>query len=291
MTDEPRERHAAGAPDGREDDRARRRRLRARIAAVAAALLLVVGLPGYLASRPSFFSRYPALEGRYKPWSVSSHAEAGCEACHISPGLLARSGYRARMTGEFYVSLFWRTRVPDVFGQPKDDACLVCHSDLRTVSPKGDLRIPHRAHVSILKVRCVVCHRYLVHELSPEGRHTPTMAGCLTCHDGDKAKNACSACHTEKAAPDSHRRAGWLIEHGSTAADAKCQGCHKWAKDWCADCHRQRPRSHGKDWREAHGAAVAKHRGCEACHAGPFCVTCHGEVPSRNLNPALSLVK
>jgi hypothetical protein len=267
-------------------------RRRLTVAAIAAFVLLaLVVVPGYLASRPGFFSRYPGLSRQYAPWVTSTHSGYGCEECHVSPRLLDRSVYRVRMLGEFYVSIVSRSRVPAVFATPKDEACLVCHSDLRTVSPKGDLRIPHRAHVSILKMRCVECHDFLVHEKSPEGKHTPPMAGCLRCHDGDTANDACSACHTEKAAPASHRGKEWLLVHGKLSAGAKCEKCHKWAADWCADCHSQRPRSHGAGWRKAHGIQVGRHRGCEACHAGPFCARCHGEVPTLNNDPTLKLVR
>ncbi len=112
------------------------------------------------------------------------------------------------MVGEFYLSLVLRSESPSVFATPTNEACLECHNDLRSVSPKGDLQIPHRAHVTILKMECVECHDYLVHELNPSGKHLPTMAGCLRCHDGDTAKDTCTACHTQKAAPDSHQARG-----------------------------------------------------------------------------------
>lgn len=264
-----------------------RRRLLLRIAVGLLAALVLLGVPGYLASRPSFFERYPGLAEKYEPWAASTHLEAGCEGCHVSPRPLPRVGYRLRMAGEWYVSLVSRSRIPDVFGTPRNDACLECHNDLRSVSPKGDLQIPHRAHVTILKMECVECHDFLVHELSPEGKHNPPMSGCLECHDGDTAKDACTACHTEKAAPASHRTGEWLIAHAEQSDDPECAGCHKWAEDWCADCHSQRPRSHAADWRAAHGAQVAKHRSCEACHDADFCVRCHGEVPQLNFDPAL----
>jgi hypothetical protein len=269
---------------------AKRRRL-VRVGAFALGLVVLLGVPGYLAAQPSFFARYPGVAARYTPWTTSTHAEVGCEACHVRPRLLDRTLYAARMTGEFYASLVSRTRVPDVFPVPTDEACLLCHSDLRTVSPLGDLRIPHRAHVSVLKMHCVQCHEFVVHEKSPEGKHTPTMTGCLKCHDGDKAKNACSACHTAKSAPASHKSADWLVVHGRASVGADCVSCHKWAADWCADCHRQRPRSHGADWRAVHGRRIAGHRDCEACHDGPFCVRCHGEVPKLGFDPALKLVR
>ncbi len=271
------------------DPRSRHRLLTAGLAVLA--VLVLVVLPAYLTSRPGYFSKYPGLADKYGPWSKSTHAEAGCEACHVPPSFGARAVYRVRMVGAFYASILSRRTVPNVFAEPTNEACLVCHSDLRSVSPAGDLQIPHRAHVGVLKMKCVQCHDYLVHELSPEGKHTPPMIGCLTCHDGDKAKNACTACHTAKAAPATHSSADWLIAHGSHRDDPACVTCHKWKADWCADCHAKRPPSHTDDWRTTHGAAVKVHRSCEACHEGAFCVRCHGEVPQLDFNPALKVVK
>ena len=267
-----------------------RRLARRVVLALAVGLVLLLVLGGYLAAQPRFFSRYPGLQPRYTPWAASTHAETGCEGCHVRPRTLDRAIYRVRMAGEFYASLVSRSRIPAVFATPTDEACLACHSDLRTVSPEGDLKIPHRAHVSVLKMRCVECHEFLVHEKSPEGRRTPPMAGCLRCHDGDRARNACSACHTDKDAPASHKAADWLVVHGRTSVGSDCIRCHKWAADWCSDCHSQRPRSHTADWRKIHGARIARHRSCEACHAGTFCIRCHGEVPGLNFDPSLKRV-
>ena len=218
------------------------------------------------------------------------HAEVGCQDCHVAPTPLARTGYRLLMVGQAYLSSFGPS-APDVFASPRNDACLVCHNDLRTVSPKGDLQIPHRAHVDILKMECVECHDYLVHELNPSGAHTPTMSGCLRCHDGDRAKDTCTACHTGKAAPENHRAPDWPVVHAEKAADPACDSCHRWTDDWCADCHRRRPASHGDDWRAVHGDRVKVRRGCEACHEGPFCERCHGEYPQVNIDPQLELVR
>ena len=215
--------------DGRASRRPGPGRRRWALLAATLVVLAAVGVPAYLGTRPGFFARFPGLAAQYAPWAASTHAEVACQDCHVGPDPLRRALFDARMTGEFYASMLSTARVPDVFASPSDRACLVCHSDLRTVSPDGDLRIPHRAHVSILKMHCVTCHDYLVHEKSPEGRHTPTMSGCLRCHDGDKAKNACSACHTQKAAPATHRRPDWLAVHGAQKVfgmDIRAHGVH-----------------------------------------------------------------
>ncbi len=82
---------------------------------VAAAVLLVVVLPGYLAMQPGFFGRYPTLKAKQGPWRTSAHAEVGCQGCHAAPSALSQAKYRAGMVGEFYLSLVSRSRTPGVF--------------------------------------------------------------------------------------------------------------------------------------------------------------------------------
>ena len=135
--------------------------------------------------------------------------------------------------------------MPSAFPDPSNEACIKCHSDLRSVSPKGDLQIPHKAHVNILKMKCVQCHdQHLVHVPGPGGKNVPTMAGCLErCHDGETADNTCTDCHTQKAVPVTHRAADWDVVHPDAAAKnvAECEKCHGWVDDWCVDCHERRP--------------------------------------------------
>jgi len=266
-----------------------RRTLLIMLAAIVV-VALVVALPAFISSRPSYFDRYPELDTAYGTWSESTHAEVDCEECHVPPNELARVGYRLLMVGQVYTSVF-RPAPPDVFRTPTNEACLACHNDLRTVSPEGDLQIPHRAHVTILEMECVECHNFLVHEESPSGGHTPEMEDCLECHDGDRARDNCTACHTEKAAPATHADKNWLVVHPDDADNPECAECHDWSGNWCVQCHESRPASHGNDWRATHGANVDAHRNCEACHVGDFCITCHGVVPQLNFDPNLNLVE
>jgi hypothetical protein len=260
-------------------------------AAVAAVLVVaLVLIPGYLALQPGFVTRYPNLSVQYKTWSASTHKDVPCQACHVPPTLLSQAAYSARMLGEFYLSLVSPGRRLDVFAPPTNAACQKCHTTLVTKSPKGDLIIPHQAHVVVLKLQCVRCHAYLVHEDSPEGKHTPPMAACLKCHDGVQAKSACVTCHTAKDAPDSHKAADWLVVHAQRQQSVDCAACHGWTKNWCADCHSRRPPSHVADWRTTHPAAVKAHRDCEVCHTAAFCVKCHGDVPQLNFDPSIKLV-
>ena len=269
----------------------RKRKLALRGGIVVLALLAFVIVPGYFAAQPAFLQRYAGLSSAHQTWAESTHAKIACQRCHVAPTFAAQAGYDARMLGEFYLSLVRPDREPAAFGTPSNAACESCHLDLRTVSPSGDLNIPHRAHVSVLELDCNDCHNFLVHEKSPEGKTTPSMAGCLTCHDGETAKADCSACHTDKHQPETHLPASWLVEHPAEVVDDECNACHDWTANWCSDCHAKRPVSHVAEWRALHGAQVKDRRNCEACHEGPFCDRCHGEVPSVNLDPALQIVR
>lgn len=259
------------------------------VIAVVVALTATVIVPGYISSRPQFMERYEGVENEYDTWASSVHVSATCQDCHVSPAIVPQTMYAARMLSEFYLSLAAPGREPKLLPAPTDSACLKCHMDVRTVSTSGDLNIPHKAHVSILKMKCIECHNNLVH--SAEGESVPPMSGCLTCHDGVTAKRDCSACHTEKEEPLTHRQPTWIIEHPEKVTQ-ECNDCHKWREDWCSDCHKSRkPRSHVKAWRAQHGVAVESRRNCEACHEAKFCIRCHGEVPKLNFDPALKIVR
>ncbi|MDF1541890.1 MAG: cytochrome c3 family protein [Anaerosomatales bacterium] len=269
----------------------RGRSLLVRLAIAAGLVFVFVLVPAFIATRPDFTQRYANLQAEHDTWETSVHAQVVCQRCHVPPDLVSRARYGIRMTGEFYLQLLPIAREPDIMAIPGDAACESCHIDLRAVSPSGDLNIPHRAHVEVLEMACVDCHSYLVHETNPQGNQAPTMAGCLECHDGVKAKGDCEACHNEKAAPDSHKAAEWTIVHSERQEDEDCVSCHGWTENWCSQCHTLRPGSHTIDWRATHRTAVEIRRNCETCHEGVFCEECHGELPQLNYDPTVILVE
>jgi hypothetical protein len=269
-----------------------RRRFLTRLGIAALVVIVFAVIPGYYALQPTFLTRYPNLKASYASWATSpKHSTVSCQGCHVAPDPVSQAAYDARMLGEFYVSIVLPGRHLDVFAKPTSAACLQCHHDLVSVSPSGDLKIPHRAHTDVLKMECVRCHSNLVHQKNAAGKDIPVMATCLTCHDGKQAKNACATCHTAKATPDSHRAANWDTIHPTQVTKVDCASCHAWTANWCADCHARRPASHTATWRTDQPQAVRTHRNCEVCHTADFCITCHGDVPRLNFDPALKLVK
>jgi hypothetical protein len=265
------------------------RRWLPRVILVLVIAIVLIGTPLYSTGKPSFFKRYPKLIPYYETWAKSTHAQVMCWQCHLVPGQLNNSLFRIRMIAEFYVSIV-SNRTPNVLIKPPNEACTRCHYLERKASPSGDLKIPHLAHVKVLKLRCIYCHKWAVHFKNPEGKNTPRMVTCLKCHNGKKATNKCTACHKEKIYPVSHRAKNWLQIHSQKQKEINCKRCHGWVKKFCSTCHKSKPASHKGYWRTTHRLRVAQRRNCEACHQPSFCVRCHGEVPQLNISQAPKFV-
>lgn len=254
---------------------------RARTAIALGLVLVAVGLlvvPVVSALQPAYYRQYPALSERMDNWTTSTHSRISCAQCHVEPGVAGALRFAAAAIPAFYVR---RVKGPDaanLLPPPGRDACMTCHTSYRKVAPSGDLLIPHRAHVEVLDMECVECHEDLVHSLNRRGFNSPEMEGCLErCHDGEKASNECTDCHTRKHTPRTHERDDWLRTHGDEPDITACDDCHDWTPDYCADCHAQRPASHAGNWKSGHaGPARERGEGCTVCHGGErFCEECH----------------
>ncbi len=283
-TDEPATLPDALAPDDAgpvEPDDARRRR-RHRIVkwgAIALGIALVVALvlPVVSVLQPGYYRRYPALAQRMDHWAVSTHSRISCTECHVNPGAREFAAFAIKAIPAFYSQLVSGPSTTNLLSAPKREACQRCHTAYRTVSPAGDLLIPHKAHVQVLGMECVTCHKNLVHTPNRRGFNRPEMEGCLaTCHNGDTASDKCTDCHTRKQTPDTHDRKDWLQTHGKMAETIDCAQCHDWTPKYCEECHKLRPASHAGNWKKDHGP-VAKQRGdgCLVCHQEKFCKECH----------------
>ncbi|MDO8964039.1 MAG: hypothetical protein Q7W30_06025 [Coriobacteriia bacterium] len=246
---------------------------------IALAIIVIVGLPVFSLLQPGYYRRYADLGPRMDNWSQSTHAKVPCSGCHVEPGVSGFLTFAAKSIPAFYSQLLHGPRPANLFGVPGRAACQECHTGYRQVSPNGDLLIPHRAHVEVLKLDCAVCHKDLVHVRNTLGYNKPSMSACLSaCHNGKSATDKCVKCHTRKQVPDNHRRKDWLEVHSTLARTIDCGSCHAWSPDFCRECHLKRPASHAGNWKKLHGA-VAKaggDKGCLVCHeGGKSCRKCH----------------
>lgn len=256
----------------------RRKRWPLVVGALVLVALVVAFLPQFSTLQPGYYERYEGMPARMEGWRTSTHARVGCVACHVEPGLKGFVKFGIESIPDFYSQLFFGARTTNLLHPPSTRACQKCHTGFRQVSPAGDLLIPHRAHVQVLKVECIVCHKDLVHTLNTAGYNRPEMATCLDlCHDGKKATNQCTKCHTRKRTPESHSRPDWLLIHSKESSKVNCAQCHAWTPDFCADCHSKRPASHTGNWKKNHQyRAKVLGKGCLVCHGGEkFCKTCH----------------
>lgn len=255
-------------------------RPRPRRIAVGALVLLVLFLlawPIVSTLQPAYYERYPEMRERMENWRVSTHGRMSCASCHIEPGVRGMAEFAVRSIPAFYAQLVQGPHETNLLEAPGTPACQKCHTSYRQVSADGDLLIPHRAHVEILEVECIVCHTDLVHAENPEGFNRPSMRTCLDeCHDGEVAGNECVKCHTRKHVPEDHLRADWLEIHAEQVDTIECGSCHAWTPDYCEECHSQRPASHAGNWKTDHAPRARDHGdGCMVCHSQESCEECH----------------
>ena len=248
------------------------------VAAVALVIVLGLAIPVISTLQPDYYRRYAALGLRMDHWATSTHSRISCGACHVEPGVKGFVSFAVESVPAFYAQLLQGPDDTNLLKAPERIACQKCHTSFRSVAPSGDLLIPHRAHVEVLGMECVACHKDLVHSVNRHGFNKPEMEACLEqCHDGDTASDECVDCHTRKQTPDSHGREDWLQVHGEVAETEDCGACHDWTPGSCAECHERRPASHVGNWKTGHAqSARIRGDGCVVCHGGEeFCNQCH----------------
>jgi hypothetical protein len=263
-----------------EDEPTNKRRFPTKLVAAIGAVVLIVliVLPGISMLSPGYYERYPDLHVRMDNWRGSTHARIPCSGCHIEPGVVGYLKFGAKSIPAFYSQLVFGPKPANLFAIPSRAACQKCHTAYRQVSAGGDLLIPHKAHVEALGINCATCHKNLVHSANSQGFNKPEMSACLaSCHNGVKATNQCSKCHTQKQVPPSHKSKDWLTVHSTQVGTVDCGKCHAWSPDYCKQCHSKRPESHAGNWKKLHAvrAKAQGTKGCLVCHKQAFCNKCH----------------
>ncbi|MDF1541889.1 MAG: hypothetical protein P1P71_02110 [Anaerosomatales bacterium] len=245
--------------------------------ALAIIVVVALALPAVSTLQPGYYQRYPDLREPMDEWRTSTHARMTCASCHIEPGVGGFVRFAVSSIPAFYSQIVRGPSDSNLLGAPSTAACMRCHTTYRSVSPDGDLLIPHAAHVEVLGVDCMVCHEQLVHHESPLGINRPSMTGCFdNCHDGVSASQECAECHLRKNVPDSHQQDDWLEVHQAESEKVDCGECHGWTPDYCDQCHKERPRTHEGNWKTLHAPRAAENsQGCFFCHDEAYCNECH----------------
>ncbi|MBS4024684.1 MAG: hypothetical protein KGZ96_03300 [Clostridia bacterium] len=178
-------------------------------------------------------------------WQLSSHNKISCTTCHSDINL--REKHAISNSGNYSVPIQLKTPV-------KNEVCEQCHSLKRTITPSGDVIIPHQFHAK-LGIRCTVCHDSLVHnriderlpildekyldfeswtaetaeELYDDRFSHPSMWTCLDCHKMMKVTTQCASCHIRIPGLPSHESPSWKTNHGVAGRDnpEECVYCHQ----------------------------------------------------------------
>ncbi len=219
-------------------------------------------------------------------WQASSHAKIACIQCHteIDAGHFLQIKH---FTKKYYLPIQVKEPVPE-------SVCQNCHSLNRTVTPRGDLIVPHQKHEKE-GISCTECHIGVAHGGIAErqetidgdfnrwndvtGRQnmswqykTLSMEQCLTCHKERKGPQDCEACHSRIVPPPSHQTKDW-IQKGVHGQDAfknldSCNECHSYSLNLVRVQMDDKVGSYAR--------------------SNSFCVDCHSKKPpSHNIKPFL----
>jgi nitrate/TMAO reductase-like tetraheme cytochrome c subunit len=142
--------------------------------------IFVVLLAGhFLMTYPGICLHCHVPQTRVMMWTKSVHpSEVTCVNCHAKPGQLFPHRYSAK--DEFV-----------------NNNCVYCHKGVETKEKQvsHDIKIAHRLHIQELELRCVDCHRNIVHEKTIPGTNRPSHETCIECHEEVTNDDACQLCH------------------------------------------------------------------------------------------------
>lgn len=230
------------------------------IAASGIALVVILGMAGTLAAtnQPAFCSVcHKTMSPEYTTWSVTSHANINCTACHIKPGLINTLEHKIMTMKEpvLYLTGTWEKPIKPT-EIVENENCQRCHSKNRNFTVEGDLIIPHERHEEA-GILCVACHAGVAHAkiyergltgekapvqpedwtvkyaktvATPEFTN-PDMDTCIQCHHKRKVPISCETCHKSIYTPTNHKnKTTWRTGHGLEAEKnvKSCQSCHNY---------------------------------------------------------------
>lgn len=206
----------------------------------------VLGITGaaQASSKSSFCIKCHEMLPEYQTWQASTHNRLECVVCHRDK-LNLRALEPKHISTNYLLPLELKKPIPN-------SICESCHTQARTITPSGDIIVPHDKHLGA-GVSCVDCHAGVVHGRITErqvtidgnferwdtavGRtnmawpyRTVGMSACLECHQERGNPVGCKACHKQIVEPATHQETGWLQagDHGKSAIKDvnECNKCH-----------------------------------------------------------------
>jgi nitrate/TMAO reductase-like tetraheme cytochrome c subunit len=226
-------------------------------------LFLIIGFAAFFgdtfvtATDTAYCTSCHEMKPELYTWQASSHSQVlQCVGCHAPPGTLKKMKYKLFSVKEWYASLTGNYGILIQATTPiPDQVCNQCHDmTKRTVTPSGDLIIPHTIHAE-KSVSCTSCHSGIAHGniaekkvtfrtdygkwdeatgkrfMSDESAVRPDMDTCMSCHKVRKAPLDCSACHSTSMIPEGHEDEVFKMGgHGRIESEelVNCDSCHSY---------------------------------------------------------------
>ncbi|MCK4777408.1 MAG: NapC/NirT family cytochrome c [Actinomycetia bacterium] len=250
----------------------------------AAVFLFIFGFGALLLTCQPFFCRScHEMDPDIDSWASSSHAHVNCLSCHVESGWIHLLKDKMMAGKSMFYHFFPLYEKPiniksHLSEEIHSENCMRCHS-LVKVTPSEGILIDHEIHEEE-GIKCSFCHNRVAHPGLAGYIDRSKMNACIKeCHDGDKAKRDCLACHSEdfKLTPKDHDiKEEWKEEHGllSKKDIKECESCH-FSEEYCSDCH-QMEMPHPSNWERNHKNEKELFGKCIICHTDPyFCENCH----------------
>lgn len=250
-------------------------------------------------------------------WQVSSHSKIACIQCHAEIKA-AHFVQLIHYTKKYYLPIQVKEPVPN-------SICENCHSQNRTVTPRGDLIIPHQKHEKE-GIACTTCHIGVTHGKIAErqetidgdfsrwddvtGRQnmawqykTMSMTECLDCHKDKNGPQDCESCHSRIMPPVSHQSKEW-VQNGLHGQDAlknldSCNECHSYSMSLVRVQNDDKVISYARSNSfcvQCHSKKPASHtqqsflHGTKATQDQRGCLVCHEKNITKNANVATKTV-
>lgn len=205
---------------------------------------------------------------RANPYKKTDAAPATCATCHV--GVPSEPGPETPAAGKDFESLIARIVIPD-----------------------PNLKFNHKQHLD-KQVPCATCHGDLSKVDLATRAQLPTMAQCLSCHDGLMVPGKSPRPAEASPAPtDSSQKpepkSAMLSGRTPRGPSPRCNTCHLQQSDGLlatrfptgvlAPSGTLRGDVHGMDWKRNHRQpALNDPEYCGACHNQSWCQSCHNGV-------------
>lgn len=139
----------------------------------------------YLTSQTTFCKQCHEMAPMYNAWANSSHKNVDCIDCHAQVGKWGYIKTKISATKELYYHIFQNYEKP-IKATPGTVDCLHCHQDYIDRAQQGKdiewrgLASHNPVHLDWLLLKCVVCHRGIVHD--PGNNRDLPYDMCANCH-------------------------------------------------------------------------------------------------------------